>query len=148
MYQIDSLRNTYNYDECVVATELFIHDMDNVEDVYNKLFSQDKSNSDMKSFVNKWSLTTLSICTSLTPDELRAKFGCDFFRCYVRPLSSCVDYDISSMSIKCTSIIEVSLNARFSDSSLRFSISNETPLTEEFLHSLEIVSNVGYNKCK
>ena len=43
MYQLERLKNTYNYDECVVSTELFIHDVDNVEDVFCKQFAQDKS---------------------------------------------------------------------------------------------------------
>ena len=63
MYQLERLKNTYNYDECVVSTELFIHDVDNVEDVFCKQFAQDKSTTEMKSFAKKWSLTTLSIYT-------------------------------------------------------------------------------------
>lgn len=148
MYQLERLKNNYNYDECVVTNELFIHDIDNVEDVFFKQFSQDKSTTEMKSFVKKWSLTTLSIVTNFTADELRAKFGNMFKRCYVRPLSSSVEYDTTSKSIKCTSIIEVSLNARFANSSTRFTIFNETPLTDEFVKSLELFSKVGYKKCK
>ena len=147
MYQLERLKNTYNYDECVVSTALFIHDMDNVEDVFCKQFPQDKSITEMKSFVKKWSLTTLSICTNFTADELRSKFGAMFKHCNVRPLSSSVEYDTTSKSIKCTSVIEVSLNARFADSR-RFTLYNETPLTDDFLKSLEFVSKVGYKKCK
>lgn len=148
MYQLERLKNTYNYDECVVTNELFIHDMDNVEDVFCKQFAQDKSTTEMKSFVKKWSLTTLSIVTNFTADELRAKFGNMFKRCYVRPLSSSVEYDTTSKSIKCTSVIEVSLNARFANFSRRFTIFNETPLTDDFIKSLEFVSKVGYKQCK
>lgn len=148
MYLLERLQNHYNYEESVVTTELFIHDMDNVEDVFFKRFAQDKSLTDMKSFVKNWSLTTLSIVTNLAADELRAKLGSKFIRCYVRPLSSRVEYDTITKSIKCTSVIEVSLNARFAGSSSRFTIFNETPLTDEFIKSLELFSNVGYNKCK
>lgn len=148
MYLLDRLKNNYNYDENVVLTELFIHDMNNVEEVFSKQFAQDKSTTEMKSFAKKWSLTTLSICTNFTADELRAKFGEMFKCCYVRPLSSCVEYDTASKSIKCSSVIEVSLNVRFSNSSKRFTIFNETPLTDEFMKSLEFVSKVGYKKCK
>lgn len=146
MYQLELLKNHYNYDESVVSTELFIHDMDNVEDVFCKQFAQDKSNTEMKFFVKKWSLTTLSIVTNLTVDELRAKFGNIFKHCYVRPLSSSVEYDTTSKSIKCTSVIEVSLNPRFANSSICFTIFNETPLTDDFMKSLEFVSKVGYKK--
>lgn len=146
MYQLERLNNIYNYSECVVSTELFIHDMDNVDDVFCKRFAQDKTATEMKSFVKKWSLTTLSIYTCVSPDKLVEKFGNVFKRCYVRPLSSGVFYDTISQSIKCTTAIEVSLNARFLNSSRFFTIDNETPLTEDFLKSLEFVSKVGYRK--
>ena len=99
MYQLERLTNTYNYDECVVTTELFIHDMNNVEEVFCKQFAQDKSTTEMKSIAKKWSLTTLSIFSCKTPSELCKKFGKSFKRCYVRPLSTSVVFDTSNMCI-------------------------------------------------
>ena len=146
MYQLERINSTYNYAECVIATEMFIHDVDNVDDVFKKRFAKDRFLAEMKALTAKWSLTTLSIYTGKTPEDLVKLFGQSFKRCHVRPLSSSLVFDTISMSIKTTSAVEISLNARFKDS-LIFTISNETPLTEEFLKNLQNSSKVGYNPC-
>lgn len=147
MYQLERINTTYNYDEYVIITEMFIHDVDNSNEVYKKRFAKDKSSTEMKALSAKWSLTTLSIYTGKTPEDLVKLFGYSFKRCHVRPLSSILVFDTALMSIKTTSTVEISLNARFKDSQL-FTISNETPLTEDFLKNLQNSSKVGYDLCK
>lgn len=126
---------------------MFISDSNNVDDLLSKKFATDKSSSEMKAITAKWSLSTLSIFTGKTPSELCNKFGKSFKRCYVRPLTTSVVFDTSSMIISTSSGIVVSLNSRF-DSPCFFTTFNESPLTEEFLKSLEISSKVGYTPCK
>lgn len=147
MYQLRRINNDYNYDECVIISEMFISDTENVDDLLSKKFANDKSSSEMKSLSAKWSLTTLSIFTGKTASELCKKFGKSFKRCYVRPLSTSVVFDTSNMCISSSSGIAVSLNSRF-DTPCFFTTYNETPLTDEFLKSLEIPSKVGYTPCK
>lgn len=147
MYQLERINTTYNYEESVIVTEMFIHDMDNVDDVFKKRLANDKSTAEMKSLSTKWSLTTLSIYTGKTPEDLVKLFGQSFKRCHVRPLSNVLCFNTFKMSIETSSAVEISLNARFKDSHF-FSISNETPLTEEFLKNLQNSSKVGYNPCK
>lgn len=147
MYQLRRINNDYNYDECVIISEMFISDSENVDDLLSKKFATDKSSSEMKSLSAKWSLTTLSIYTGKTASELCKKFGKSFKRCYVRPLSTSVVFDTSSMSICSSSGIAVSLNSRF-DSPCFFTTYSESPLTDEFLKNLQIPSNVGYSSVK
>ena len=147
MYQLQQINSIYNYGENVIVTEMFIHDVDNVDDVFKKRFANDKSSAEMKSLSAKWSLTTLSIFTGKTPEDLVKQFGQSFKRCYVRPMTTMLVFDTSEMSIKTTSTLEISLNSRFANSHL-FTISNETPLTEEFLKNLQNSSKVGYDPCK
>lgn len=147
MYQLERINSTYNYDECVIITEMFIHDVDNVLEVFKKKFANDKSISEMKALTAKWSLSTLSIFTGKTPEDLVKQFGQSFKRCHVRPLSTSLIFDTSTMAIKTISGVEISLNARFVNSQY-FTISNETPLTEEFLKNLQNSSKVGYDPCK
>lgn len=147
MYNLRRINNDYNYEECVIITEMFISDSENVDDLLCKKIATDKSSSQMKSLTVKWSLTTLSIYTGKTPSELCKKFGKSFKRCYVRPLSSSVVFDTSNMCISSSSGIAVSLTSRF-DSPCFFTTYNESPLTDEFLKSLEIPSKVGYKTCK
>ena len=147
MYQLERINSIYNYDECVISTEMFIHDVDNVDDVFKKRFANDKSTAEMKSLSAKWSLTTLSIFTGKSPEDLINQFGQSFKRCHVRPLSTSLIFDTSTMAIKTTSDIEISLTSRFSNPQF-FTISNETPLTEEFLKNLQNSSKVGYDPCK
>ena len=59
MYQLERINSTYNYAECVIVTEMFIHDMENVDEVFKKRFANDKSSAEMKALATKWSLTTL-----------------------------------------------------------------------------------------
>ena len=75
MYQLERINSTYNYEECVISTEMFIHEVDNVNEVYKKRFANDKSTSEMKALSAKWSLTTLSIYTGKTPEDLVTLFG-------------------------------------------------------------------------
>ena len=147
MYQLERINSTYNYAECVIVTEMFIHDMENVDEVFKKRFANDKSSAEMKALATKWSLTTLSIFTGKTPEDLTALFGQSFKRCHVRPLNTSLVFDTGTMSIKTTSSLEISLNARFANSQ-SFTISNETPLTEDFLKNLQNSSKVGYDPCK
>lgn len=147
MYQLERINSLYNYDENVIVTEMFIHDVDNVDDVFKKRFANDKSISEMKALNTKWSLTTLSIFTGKTSEDLIKLFGQSFKRCYVRPLSTALCFNVVTMSIETTSAVEISLNSRFANSHL-FTISNETPLTEEFLKNLQNTSKVGYDPCK
>lgn len=147
MYQLERINTTYNYEECVIVTEMFIHDLENADDVFKKRFANDKSSSEMKALTAKWSLTTLSIFTGKTPEDLIKQFGQSFKRCNVRPLSSSLVFDTALMSIKTISNVEISLNARFKNSQF-FTISNETPLTEEFIKNLQNSSKVGYDPCK
>ena len=147
MYQLKRINSFYNYAECVIKTEMFIYDLDNVDEVFKKQFANDKSTSEMKALTAKWSLTTLSIYTGKTPEDLVQQFGQSFKRCHVRPLTNSLDFDVTTMSIKNTSCVEISLNARFANS-IFFTISNETPLTEEFLKNLQNSSKVGYDPCK
>ena len=147
MYQLKRINSFYNYAECVIKTEMFIFDLDNVDDVFKKQFANDKSTAEMKALTAKWSLTTLSIYTGKTPEDLVQQFGQSFKRCHVRPLTNSLDFDVTTMSIKNTSCVEISLNARFANS-IFFTISNETPLTEEFLKNLQNSSKVGYDPCK
>ena len=147
MYQLERINSVYNYEECVITTEMFIHDVDNVDEVFKKRFANDKSSAEMKALATKWSLTTLSIFTGKTPEDLTALFGQSFKRCHVRPLNTSLVFDTGTMSIKTTSSLEISLNARFANSQF-FTISNETPLTEDFLKNLQNSSKVGYDPCK
>ena len=147
MYQLERINSIYNYEECVISTEMFIHDVDNVNDVYKKRFATDKSSAEMKALNTKWSLTTLSILTGKTPDDLIQQFGQSFKRCHVRPLSTSVEFDTSNMIVKTSSSVEVSLNARFSHS-LTIHTFNESPLTEEFSKNLQNPSKVGYFSAK
>lgn len=147
MYQLKRINSFYNYAECVIKTEMFIFDLDNVDEVFKKQFANDKSTSEMKALTSKWSLTTLSIYTGKTPEDLVQQFGQSFKRCHVRPLTNSLDFDVTTMSIKNTSCVEISLNARFANS-IFFTISNETPLTEDFLKNLQNSSKVGYDPCK
>lgn len=147
MYQLRRINNDYNYDECVIISEMFISDSEKVDDLLSKKFATDKSSSDMKALTAKWSLTTLSIFTGKTASELCKKFGKSFKHCFVRPLSTSVVFDTSSMCISSSSGIAVSLNSRF-DSPCFFTTYNESPLTDEFLKSLEFSSKVGYTLCK
>lgn len=147
MYQLERINSTYNYEECVISTEMFIHDVDNVTDVYKKRFATDKSSAEMKSLSTKWSLTTLSILTSKSPDDLVQQFGQSFKRCHVRPLSTSVEFDTINMIVKTSSSVEVSLNARFSNSLIIHTF-NESPLTEEFSKNLQNPSKVGYFSAK
>lgn len=147
MYQLERINTTYNYEESVIVTEMFIYDVDNVDDVFKKRLSNDKSIAEMKSLSAKWSLTTLSIYTGKTPEDLVKLFGQSFKRCHVRPLSNALCFNVLKMSIETSTAVEISLNARFKDSHL-FTISNETPLTEEFLKNLQNSSKVGYDPCK
>lgn len=147
MYQLERIYTTYDYEESVIVTEMFIHDVEKVEDVFKKRFANDKSSAEMKALSTKWSLTTLSIFTGKTPEDLVKLFGQSFKRCHVRPLSTALGFNVVTMSIVTTSCVEVSLNSRFSNSHL-FHINNESPLTEEFLKSLENSSKVGYTSCK
>lgn len=147
MYQLERINSIYNYDECVITTEMFIYDVENVEKVYKKRFANDKTSTEMKAVGTKWSLTTLSIFTGKTPEALINQFGQTFKRCHVRPLSTNLVFDTSSMAIKTFSALEVSLTSRFSNPQY-FNISNETPLTEEFLKNLQNSSKVGYDPCK
>ena len=134
MYQLERINSVYNYEECVISTEMFIHEVDNADEVYKKRFANDKSTSEMKALSAKWSLTTLSIYTGKTPEDLVTLFGQTFKRCHVRPLSSSLFFDTAIMSIKTTSTVEISLNARFKDSQI-FTISNETPLPSSKISS-------------
>lgn len=147
MYQLERINSLYNYDENVIVTEMFIFDVDNVDDVFKKRFANDKSTAEMKAVTTKWSLTTLSIFTGKTPEDLKKQFGQSFKRCYVRPLSTALCFNVVTMSIETTSSVEISLNSRFANSHL-FTISNETPLTEEFIKNLQNPSKVGYDPCK
>lgn len=147
MYQLERINSIYNYDECVITTEMFIYDVENVDKLYKKRFANDKSTAEMKALSAKWSLTTLSIFTGNTPEVLVNQFGHAFKRCYVRPLSTNLVFDTSSMAIKTFSSLEVSLTSRFSNPQY-FEVSNETPLTEEFLKNLQNSSKVGYDLCK
>lgn len=147
MYQLERINSTYNYEECVISTEMFIHDVDNVNDVYKKRFATDKSSAEMKALSTKWSLTTLSILTGKTPDDLIQQFGQSFKRCHVRPLSTSVEFDTTNMIVKTSSSVEVSLNARFSNSLIIHTF-NESPLTEEFSKNLQNPSKVGYFSVK
>lgn len=147
MYQLRRINNDYNYEECVIISEMFISDSENVDDLLSKKFANDKSSAEMKALTAKWSLTTLSIFTGKTASELCKKFGKSFKRCYVRPLTTSVVFDTSSMIISTSAGIAVSLNSRF-DSPCFFTTYNESPLTDEFLKSLEIPSKVGYTPCK
>lgn len=147
MYQLERIYTTYDYEESVIVTEMFIHDVEKVDDVFKKRFANDKSSAEMKALSAKWSLTTLSIFTGKTPEDLVKLFGQSFKRCYVRPLSTAVGFNVVTMSIVTTSCVEVSLNSRFANSHL-FHINNESPLTDEFLKSLENPSKVGYTPCK
>lgn len=85
MYQLERINSTYNYDECVITTEMFIYDVENVDKVYKKRFANDKTTTEMKAVGTKWSLTTLSIFTGKTPEALINQFGQSFKRCHVRP---------------------------------------------------------------
>lgn len=147
MYQLERINTTYNYEESVIVTEMFIYDVDNADDVFKKRLSNDKSTAEMKSLTAKWSLTTLSIYTGKTSEDLVKLFGQSFKRCHVRPLSTNLVFDTSSMAIKTFSALEVSLSSRFSNPQY-FNLSNETPLTEEFLKNLQNSSKVGYEPCK
>lgn len=147
MYQLERINSTYNYEECVISTEMFIHDVDNVNDVYKKRFATDKTSAEMKGLFTKWSLTTLSILTGKTPDDLIQQFGQSFKRCHVRPLSTSVEFDTTNMIVKTSSSVEVSLNARFSNSLIIHTF-NESPLTEEFSKNLQNPSKVGYFSSK
>lgn len=147
MYQLERINSIYNYDENVIVTEMFIHDVDNVDDVFKKRFANDKSSTEMKALTAKWSLTTLSIFIGKSPEDLVKQFGQSFKRCYVRPLSTALCFNVLKMSIETSSVVEISLNSRFANSHL-FTISNETPLTEDFLKNLQNSSKVGYDPCK
>lgn len=147
MYQLERINSVYNYEECVITTEMFIHDVDNVDEVFKKRFANDKSSAEMKALETKWSLTTLSIFTGKTPEDLVKQFGQPFKRCHVRPLSTAVAFNVVTMSIETTSAVEISLNSRFTNSHF-FTISNESPLTDEFLKNLQNPSKVGYFSAK
>ena len=147
MYQLKRINSFYNYAECVIKTEMFIYDLDKVDEIFKKQFANDKSSAEMKALATKWSLTTLSIYTGKTPEDLVKQFGQSFKRCNVRPLTTSLDFDVNEMSIKTTSCVEISLNSRFANS-IFFTISNETPLTEDFLKNLQNSSKVGYDPCK
>ena len=147
MYQLERINTVYNYEEFVITSEMFIHDVENVDEVFKKRFPKDKSSAEMKALATKWSLTTLSIYTGKTPEDLTALFGQSFKRCHVRPLNTSLVFDTGSMSIKTSFSLEVSLNARFANPQF-FTVSNETPLTEDFLKNLQNSSKVGYDPCK
>ena len=136
MYQLERINTVYNYDECVITSEMFIHDVENVDEVFKKRFPKDKSSAEMKALATKWSLTTLSIFTGKSPEDLLKQFGESFKRCYVRPLSTAVAFNVVTMSIETTSVVEISLNSRFANSH-SFTIFNESPLTDEFLKNLQ-----------
>ena len=145
MYQLERINTFYNYSERVVSTDMYIHDVDNVKDIFCKRFAHDKSATEMRSFVKKWSLTTLSIYTAKDPKTLQMKFGKDFTHCYVRPVSTRLSIDLSSKSIVINSMIDIALDSRFTKSQ-SCSVVSESPLTDDFLKSLDVVSKVGYKK--
>ena len=147
MYQLRRINTDYNYDERVIVTEMFISDSENVDDLLSKKIATDKSSSEMNDLTAKWSLTTLSIYTGKTASELCKKIGKSFKRCFVRPLSTSVVFDTSSMCISTTSGIVVSLTPRF-DSPCFFTTYSERPLTEEFLKNLQNPSKAGYFSVK
>lgn len=147
MYQLERINTIYNYVENVITTEMFIYDVEKVDDVFKKRFANDKSRSEMNTLSAKWSLTTLSIYTGKTPEDLVEQFGKSFKHCYARPLSTAVGFNTVTMSIETTSAVEVSLNSRFTFCHI-FTISNESPLTEEFLKNLQYPSKAGYFSVK
>lgn len=142
MYYIDSVSNNYNYDENVVLTMLFAKSEDGKE-IYSKPISQDKSEDEMSSFVQQWSLTTLSVTTGISADELKKEFGTPFKRCYVRPVHNEVFYHRDEMNAHLVMHIHVSLNGDFTEYT-QFFVESDNPLTDEFVKELKIKSLAGF----
>lgn len=142
MYYIDSVTNNYNYDENVVLT-IFFAKSDDGKELYSKPISQDKTEEEMIGFIQKWSLTTLSVVTGISVDDLKKKFGTPFKRCFVRPVSNEVYYRRDEMNAHLVAHIEVSLNGDFTEFT-QFFIDSDNPLTEEFVKELQIKSLSGF----
>ena len=142
MYYIDSVTNNYNYEENVVLTMLFAKSEDSNE-LFSKPISQDKSEDEMGSFVQQWSLTTLSITTGISADELKKQFGVSFKRCYVRPVHNEVSYHRDEMNAHLVMQIQVSLNADFTEFA-QFHVESDNPLSDEFVKELKIKSLAGF----
>ena len=142
MYYIDSVTNNYNYEENVVLTMLFAKSEDGKE-LFSKPISQDKSEDEMSAFVQQWSLTTLSVTTGISADELKKEFGVPFKRCYVRPIHNEVSYNRDEMNAHLVMHIHVSLNGDFTEFT-QFFVESDNPLTEEFVKELQIKSLAGF----
>ena len=142
MYYIDSISNNYNYEENVVLTMLFAKSEDGKE-LFSKPISQDKSEDEMSAFVQQWSLTTLSVATGISTDDLKKEFGVSFKRCYVRPVHIEVYYHRDEMNAHLVMHIHVSLNADFTEFT-QFYIESDNPLSDEFVKQLKIKSLAGF----
>lgn len=142
MYYIDSVTNNYNYDENVVLTILFAKGEDGIVS-HSKAISQDKTEEQMKGFIQQWSLTTLSVVTGISADDLKKEFGTPFKRCYVRTVHNEVVYFSEALTAHLVAHIEVSLNGDFTEYT-QFIIESDNPLTEDFVKELNIKSLVGF----
>lgn len=142
MYYIDSVTNNYNYEENVVLTILFAKSEDGKE-FYSKPISQDKTEEQMSGFIQQWSLTTLSVVTGISAEDLKKEFGTPFKRCYVRTVSNEVVYSRDELTAHLVAHIEVSLNGDFTEFT-QFHIESDNPLTEEFVKELQIKSLAGF----
>lgn len=142
MYYIDSVTNNYNYEENVVLTMLFAKSEDGKE-LFSKPISQDKSEDEMNAFIQQWSLTTLSVTTGISADDLKKQFGVSFKRCYIRPVYNKVSYNRYEMNAHLVLHIHVSLNGDFTEFT-QFLVESDNPLTEDFVKELQIKSLAGF----
>lgn len=145
MFYINQVIASFNYEENVVTNTFFVRDMDDESSLFTKVIPMDKTDEQMQNFTQTWSLTTLSISTGIDTTDLITKFGKSFKRCYVRAKSNNLFHDIHKKEIRTDAIIMVSLEADFSNS-IEFHLHNVSPMTEDFMKTLELNSVVGFSK--
>lgn len=157
MYQISQIRNSYNFEENCVITEIYALNLSNKDDngevtkdrdvaLYKKL-CQDKTDEEMEKFSSRLSLTSLSVAADMSADDVISQVGKPFTRCYTRLTGSSVLYFVADMVIKTRLYVEVSLTPDFKNVTF-FTFANESPLTTEFLKQLEFDNMAGYKPFK
>ena len=143
MYRIHQIENYFIYDEYVVVTKFYTRTEKG--ELFCKTISSDKSEKEMNNLSKLWSLTTLSIYTDKTNEELFSLFGKSFKRCFVRYRYNSVTYDFNQKVGHIVSHLEVSLKDDFS-SPQYFDINTEFSFNDELEKQIKIDNLIGYKQ--
>lgn len=145
MYRINQIFTQYNYDENVVVTSFYTQNEKGEK--FRKQISSDKTPEQMVDLAKTWSLTTLSINTDISVDELKARFGHSFKNCLVRYLTISLSYDYKKKIVFIDSLIEANTGEPNSKPQY-FDLHSECPMPDDdsFEKNLQLPNLVGYKK--